>query len=175
MWGASISTHQVEGGNHNQWTAWELETAQVKAAQAPYNYQHLPIWDSIQKQAIRPENYVSGRATDHYVRYKTDFDMAQKLHFNTLRSGIEWSRIEPEEGNFNTEALQHYQEYFVALKARGITPIITLWHWTFPEWFAQKGGFLKRTNLKYFVRNIRYIEENINIDFTIFFHYKTSE
>ncbi len=165
LWGASISTHQVEGGNHNQWTAWELETAQVKVAQAPYMYQHLPIWDEIKDQALNPSNYVSGRTADHFKRYEADFDLAKKLHLNTLRLGIEWSRIEPKEGEFNKAALKHYQNYFEALKERGITPIITLWHWTFPEWFAEKGGFLHRRNVKYFVRYVRHLAEHLDIDF----------
>lgn len=154
LWGASISTHQVEGNNHNQWTTWELETAQVKVAQAPYTYQHLAIWDEIKEQTAKPSNYVSGKATDHFNKYELDFDIAKKLHFTTLRTGIEWSRIEPKEGKFNQEALEHYQNYFEALKKRGITPVITLWHWTFPDWFASKGGFTKRRNVKYFTRYV---------------------
>ena len=58
LWGASISTHQVEGGNHNQWTVWELETAQQKASQAEYNYGRLADWSAIKPQATKPSNYV---------------------------------------------------------------------------------------------------------------------
>lgn len=157
LWGASISTHQVEGGNHNQWSAWELETAQVKVAQAPYMYEHLAIWDDIKKQATDPRNYVSGKATDHFNRFEADFDIAQKLHFNALRTGIEWSRIEPKSGEFNAQAIEHYRTYLTSLKKRGITPIVTLWHWSFPEWFAQKGGFAHRSNVKYFTRYVSHI------------------
>ena len=161
FWGASISTHQTEGDNHNQWTTWELETAQVKAAQAPYNYQHLTIWEDIKGQATTPENYVSGKATDHYHKYALDFDIAKKLHFSMLRTGIEWSRIEPEEGKFNEAAIEHYRNYLKALKDRDITPLITLWHWTFPDWFAEKGGFTKRRNIKYFIRYVKYITDQL--------------
>jgi beta-glucosidase/6-phospho-beta-glucosidase/beta-galactosidase len=34
LWGASVSTHQVEGGNNNQWVKWEHETAARQAATA---------------------------------------------------------------------------------------------------------------------------------------------
>lgn len=164
LWGASISTHQVEGGNHNQWSVWELETAQLKASRAEYNYKHLPVWDAIKEQATKPSNYVSGLAADHYNRYESDFDIVESLHFNTLRSGIEWSRIEPEQGKFSQEALEHYQQYFNSLKKRGITPVVTLWHWTFPEWFAKKGGFTRRTNVRYFVRYVEYLLKELKID-----------
>lgn len=165
MWGASVSTHQVEGGNHNQWSTWELETAQIKVAQAKYNYGHLPLWDEIKEQALKPSNYVSGAAAEHYGRYRADFDIAKSLNLNTMRSGIEWSRIEPNEGQFDESAVVHYKKYFSEMKKRGITPVITLWHWTFPDWFAQKGGFAKRRNVKYFTRYVRYIAEQLGTHF----------
>ncbi len=159
MWGASISTHQVEGGNHNQWSTWELDTAQVKAAQAPYNYEHLAIWPDIKDVATKPQNYVSGKSTDHFNKYAIDFDIAKKLNLNTLRTGIEWSRIEPKEGQFNKAAIEHYKKYFTELEAKAIKPVITLWHWTFPDWFAEKGGFTKRRNVKYFTRYVSKMTE----------------
>jgi len=165
LWGASISTHQVEGNNHNQWTTWELETAQVKVAKAPYNYQHLANWDEIKQDALSPSNYVSGKAADHFNRYKQDFDLAASMHLNALRSGVEWSRIEPKEGVFNVAAIEHYKTYFAELKQRGITPVISLWHWTFPDWFAAKGGFAKRRNIKYFTRYVRRITKELGEHF----------
>ncbi len=165
LWGASVSTHQTEGNNHNQWSEWELETAQVKVAQAPYNYGHLPIWDEIKTEATNPRNYVSGLADDHFERYEHDFDLAKRLHFTTMRSGIEWSRIEPEQGKFNLEAAAHYKKYFIAMKKRGLTPVVTLWHWTMPDWFANKGGFAKSRNIKYFIRYVRYVMEQLGTEF----------
>ena len=161
LWGASISTHQVEGSNNNQWTEWELETAQLKAAKARYNYGHLPIWSEIKDEASKPENYVSGIADDHVHKFREDFAIAKKLNFTALRSGIEWSRIEPAPGNFNATAIAYYKKYFAELSQQGITPIITLWHWTMPQWFAEKGGFAKRSNIKYFVRYVRYVSEQL--------------
>lgn len=161
LWGASISTHQVEGGNHNQWSKWELETAQVKASQAPYLFQELAIWNDIKKQATRPENYVSGRAADHFNRYKEDFAIAKSMHLNTLRTGLEWSRIEPAEGEFNEAAVQHYRQYLQSLIDIGITPVLTLWHWTMPVWLAEKGGFEKARNIKYYTRYVRYVTETL--------------
>lgn len=168
LWGASVSTHQVEGGNHNQWTVWELETAKKRASEAEYNYAHLDVWKEIKDQVSLPSNYVSGSACDHYNRYQSDFDIVKKLNFTALRSGIEWSRIEPREGEFDKDALEHYQEYFRKLKKSGVTPILTLWHWTFPEWFANKGGFLKHSNIKYFVRYVKFVMENFGVDIKYF-------
>lgn len=164
LWGASVSTHQVEGGNHNQWSIWELENAQYQANSAQARYSMLAKWPHIKHLASKPENYVSGVAANHFKNYSHDFDIASKLHLSALRSGIEWSRIEPEEGEFNYEALAHYRAYFTDLKARGITPIVTLWHWTFPEWFAKKGGFSKRRNIRYFTRYVQFVMEELNCE-----------
>ena len=152
LWGAASSAHQVEGGTHNQWSVWELEQARTNAARAEYQYNDLDAWADVKKPAKTPENYISGRATDHFHRYEEDFDLLQKLQLNAYRFSVEWSRIEPTEGAWNAEAIEHYRQYLKALKARNITPMMTLLHFTLPVWFAEKGGFEKRTNVKYFVR-----------------------
>ncbi|MBP9667176.1 family 1 glycosylhydrolase, partial [Candidatus Saccharibacteria bacterium] len=56
LWGAATSAHQVEGGNHNQWTVWELENARVLATQAEYQYSELPVWPRIKDIARHPAN-----------------------------------------------------------------------------------------------------------------------
>ena len=165
MWGASISTHQVEGGNYNQWSVWELETAKRRALDAEDQYGHLSIWPNVKSDASLPHNYVSGDACDHFNLYEQDFKLAQQIGLDVVRCGIEWSRIEPEEGEFNEEAITHYIKYFNSLKTKGIKPVITLWHWSVPVWFAQKGGFLKQRNIKYFTRYVKHISEKLGVHF----------
>lgn len=152
LWGATTSAHQVEGGNHNQWSVWELENAKALAHAAEYQLGHLGSWAHAKKQAKKPDNYVSGRAVDHYARYEEDFDLLKKMHMNAFRFSVEWSRIEPREGAWDAEAITHYKRYVAALKKRGIEPVMTLFHFTLPVWFAERGGFEKRSNVKYFVR-----------------------
>jgi len=152
LWGAATAAHQVEGGNHNQWTIWELENAKAKAAQASFIYDHYDSWDRISSEAKRPQNYVSGVAADHYNRYEEDFDLLQKMHMNAYRFSVEWSRIEPEEGTWDAQAVMHYRDQLLSLKKRDIEPMVTLFHFTLPVWFANKGGFAKRSNVKYFTR-----------------------
>ncbi|HSX18268.1 MAG TPA: glycoside hydrolase family 1 protein [Candidatus Saccharimonadales bacterium] len=160
LWGASTSAHQVEGGNHNQWTVWELENATRLAKDAEellkWRWQ-APVWDEVKKQAESPDNYVSGEGVDHYRRYPKDFDLVKKLNLNALRFTIEWSRIEPEEGQWNQEAIDHYKQYIVELKKRDIEPILNIWHFSLPIWFAARGGFKYRKNLKYFKRFVHLV------------------
>lgn len=168
LWGAATSAHQVEGGTHNQWSVWELENAKSLAAQSEYHFEDLDSWQEIKSEAKDPNNYVSGKATDHYHRYKEDFALLQKMNMNAFRFSIEWSRVEPQEGTWNVEAIEHYKAYVADLKQRNIEPVVTLFHYTLPVWFSALGGFEKRKNIKYFVRfaekilrelgtNVRYV------------------
>src|SRR3989344_4765636 len=128
LWGAATSAHQVEGNNHNDWTQWEKENAERLSKESGEKY--------------LPENYISGKACDHYNRYEEDFDIAKSLGHNAHRFSIEWSRVEPEEGKFNEKEIEHYRDVIRALRERGIEPFVTLWHWTVPIWFQKRGGWL---------------------------------
>lgn len=152
LWGAATSAHQVEGDTHNQWTVWELENAKSKAAQAKFQWGDLPNWSLIEKEATDPNNYISGKGTAHYKMYDQDFDALKKMNMNAFRFGLEWSRIEPNEGAWSVEAITYYKRYIKELKRRGIEPIVTLFHFTLPVWFVEKGGFEKRKNVQYFTR-----------------------
>lgn len=165
LWGASSSAHQVEGDNHNQWSVWELENAQVLAGQAKYKLSDLPKWSMFEAQAAKPENYISGMATDHYNRYDEDFALLKRMNMNAWRFSIEWSRIEPQEGAWSAEAIEHYRVYLKKLKSLGIEPFVTFWHWTCPNWFEQLGGWEKRSNIRYFERFASKILEEFGQDF----------
>ena len=152
LWGASTSAHQVEGGLHNNWTVWELENALALTKQAEYKIAHLPIWPEVKAEATDPDNYISGQAIDHFNRYEEDFDIARDMNLNAFRFSIEWSRIEPTEGAWDPAAIEHYRQYILAMKKRGLEPMVTLYHWTTPVWFDEKGGFENPSNIQYFVR-----------------------
>lgn len=169
MWGASMSAHQTEGGNHNQWTVWELAHAASLAKTAEKRLHNLTIWPEIKKQATDPNNYVSGDGVEHYKRYKEDFKLFKKLNLNSFRFCIEWSRIEPEEGQWDQEAIEHYREYIRELKKQGVEPILNIWHWTMPLWFTNKGGFKYRKNLHYFKRFVHKVAKELaaEVDYVI--------
>ena len=152
LWGVATAAHQIEGGQRNQWTEWETHNAATLAAQAEYMYGELENWANIAEQAKNPKNYISGAAVEHYERYLEDFRLAKKMGLNAWRFSVEWSRIEPQEGAWSTEAIDHYKKYAATLKKAGLEPVVTLFHFTLPIWFAEKGGFTKRKNIEYFVR-----------------------
>ena len=160
LWGVSTAAHQVEGGNHNQWSEWELENAKALAIRSTYQFEDLVNWPEVKHVAKQPGNYVSGWAVNHYTQYEQDFDLTRSMHMNAFRFSVEWSRIQPEEGAWNSEAVRHYKDYIAAMKKRGLEPVMTLFHFTLPIWFARKGGFERRANVRYFVEFVdRILEE----------------
>jgi len=125
LWGASTSSHQVEGDNFfNDWWEWEK------------NGHTEP----------------SGRACDHYRRFREDFRAAKELGHNTHRLGIEWSRLEKDEGVWDRAGWDHYRSVIDELNKLGIEPVVTLNHFTVPLWFARKGGWLNERSARFFTR-----------------------
>ncbi|MEK7560283.1 MAG: glycoside hydrolase family 1 protein [Patescibacteria group bacterium] len=150
-WGAATSAHQVEGKNNNDWTEWEKEHANRLANEASKKKfpEHIL---NLNPSPLDQNNYISGEACDHYNRFREDFDIAKSLGHNAHRFSIEWSRIEPTEGQWNQKEIQHYQDVINALRERGIEPFVTLWHWTLPTWVAKQGGWENKKTIDDFVR-----------------------
>ena len=95
----------------------------------------------------------SGSSCDHWNLYKEDIRlMKQDFNANSFRFSVAWDAIEPQEGVFSEEALQHYSDEVDALLAAGMVPMITLHHFAHPVWFEDKGAFEKDENIYYFVR-----------------------
>lgn len=130
FWGAATSAFQVEGGITNM--DWEKAAQEGKVPKI-------------------------GRAADHYHRYEADFDIAQSLGHNAHRFSIEWARIEPCEGQFDEQEIEHYRKVLGALHARGMKPYITLWHFTLPLWFSERGGFEQNDSPEIFARYCAYV------------------
>ena len=166
LWGSATSAHQVEGGNFNDWTEWERKNAERLAKESKNKFTSP---DFIRfPEMSKTENYISGKACDHYNRFREDFDIAKQLGHNAHRFSIEWSRIEPEEGKFDEKEIEHYRKVISALREREIEPFVTLWHWTVPTWFRDKGGWLCKDAPKYFERYVKKITTSCsNVDFWI--------
>jgi len=134
FWGAATASYQVEGGiENNDW------------AQAARDGK-VPVCD---------------RSTNHFELFEKDFDIAQNLAHNAHRFSIEWSRVEPDEGKFDLEAIGHYKAVLAALKVRGITPLVTLWHFTQPIWFSNQGGFHHKKGPETFARYCEFVAEQL--------------
>ncbi len=118
LWGTASAAHQIEGNNRNcDW--WEFEQQPGRIANGD----------------------TSAVANDHYHRYRDDFALLRELNQNAHRLSIEWSRIEPAQGEFDAVQIRHYRDVLGELREQGIEPMVTLHHFTSPIWFANKGGW----------------------------------
>jgi beta-glucosidase len=115
VWGTATAAHQIEGGNvNNDW--WRFE--------------HDPTSGCAE---------VSGDACDSFHRYGEDIALVAGLGLSAYRFSLEWSRIEPEEGEFSLAALDHYRRMAATCHEHGITPVVTFHHFTHPAWLAAAG------------------------------------
>jgi beta-glucosidase len=92
------------------------------------------------------------RACDHWNRVDQDRNLIKDLETNAYRMSIEWSRIEPEKGRFETSALDHYRQELHGLIEIGVVPIVTLHHFSEPAWFQSVGGFARSEGVDAFLR-----------------------
>ena len=135
LWGSATAAHQVEGGNTNSdW--WEFENRPDSPCREP-----------------------SGNAIEHNTRYPRDIELLAGLGLNTYRFSVEWARIEPAEGEFDTTQLDHYRKMVAACRKNGLTPVVTLNHFTLPLWLAQRGAWLAPTAPRLFERFARRVAE----------------
>ena len=102
--------------------------------------------------SVSGPRFDAGICCDHYKRFEEDFDLAKSMNNNAHRFSIEWARIEPERGKFDQKEIEHYRKVILALKQRGLEPFVTLYHWTLPVWFVEKGGWLNPEAPEYFAK-----------------------
>lgn len=119
LWGTATSSHQVEGSNtNNNWAAWEAEPGRIR------------------------HGHKAGLACDWWGgRWKEDLDRAAETGQNAHRLSIEWSRIQPRPDVWDEDAIDYYRQMLRGLHQRGLTPMVTLHHFTDPLWLSEMGGW----------------------------------
>lgn len=126
--GSSVSAFQVEGNldgtRRTNWDVW---------------FEKGPEGSPIQSGEIGPNWWTPGEA-------EKDFERLAALGMEAQRFGIEWARIEPEQGQINQEAIKRYHGMLDSLKNLGIEPMITLNHFSIPEWLAKQGGWENKSS-----------------------------
>ena len=122
LWGSATAGHQIEGDNF-----------------------HCQRWKQ-ELECTDPNVVPAGKACNSWELYKEDIRLLKELKHQAYRFSIEWSRIEPENGVHDEEALNRYLDQLQLLKEAGIHTSVTLWHFTHPAWFEDLGGFSKEEN-----------------------------
>lgn len=124
--GASTAAHQVEGNNiHSDY--WAMENI-------PHTSFAEPSLDAV----------------DHYNRYEEDIKLLADAGLNAYRFSIEWARIEPVKGQYDADEIEHYRRVLACCRANGITPIVTMHHFTSPAWLIAEGGWENPETVEHF-------------------------
>ncbi|MCO6451514.1 MAG: glycoside hydrolase family 1 protein [Caldilineales bacterium] len=133
LWGTATASHQVEGSNaNNNWAVWEQEPGRILSG------------------------HKAGLACDWWGgRWREDFDRAAATGQNAHRLSIEWSRVQPAPDRWDADALDHYRQMILGLIERGLTPMVTLHHFTDPIWLSELGGWENDRTPDYFQIYVR--------------------
>lgn len=133
LWGTATSSHQVEGDNtNNDWWIWEQEHGRIL------------------------QDHKSGKACDWWGgRWQEDLDRAAEGGQNAHRLSIEWSRVEPSPAVWDDSALDYYRQIIKGALDCGLMPMVTLHHFTNPQWVAEQGGWLNPQIVVIFERYVR--------------------
>lgn len=137
LWGSAGAAYQIEGGNVAS---------------------DLWVMEHVQPTIFRER---SGDAADTYHRVEEDIALAASLGFNAHRFSIEWARIEPEPGQISLAAIGYYRRILESIRHHGMTPLVTLHHFTSPRWFAAAGGFEVREGIEPFVRYAEIVSRHL--------------
>ena len=138
QWGVATSAYQIEG-------------AAQDGGRGP------SIWDTY---SHLPGKVVHGDtgdvACDHYHRLESDLDLIQSLGVDAYRFSIAWPRVQPlGQGAWNEEGLVFYDRLVDGLRARGIAPHVTLYHWDLPQALQDQGGWESRDTAVHFAEYAR--------------------
>lgn len=119
-WGTSTSSYQNEDRGLKP--------------DSPYYFK--TDWDIFAEEGRIPPR--GEDATFSWTHFDKDVEVLKKLGVTHYRFGIEWGRVEPKPGVFNEAAIRQYVNMAKKLRAAGIEPVVTLWHFTFPDWLYDR-------------------------------------
>ncbi len=145
VWGVATSAYQIEG-------AWNEDGRGVS------------IWDTFSHTPGKIVNNENGDiASDHYHRWKQDFDLLSELGIKAYRFSTAWPRILPDgTGSVNRKGLDFYDRLVDELLRRKIEPYVCLYHWDLPQALQDRGGWLNRDTASDFAEYARIVAERLS-------------
>jgi beta-glucosidase len=133
LWGTATAAYQVEGS----------PLADGAGPSIWHRFSHTP--------GLVANGDTGDVACDHYHRYEADIALMRDLGLNAYRFSVSWSRVLPEgKGRVNEKGLDFYRRLVDALRAAGMQPLITLFHWDLPAALDDRGGWLNRNIAMWF-------------------------
>ncbi len=150
-WGVADSAYQIEGRD-------------------PQDGCGRIVWDTFCEEGKVYEGQNAQVACDHIHRYKEDFALMRMLGVKNYRFSLNWARILPEGiGRVNQAGIDYYKDMLREIRANGIEPYLTLFHWEYPQALQDKGGWLNPESVQWFGEYAKVVAENFSEDCQYFF------
>ena len=144
VWGVAASAYQVEGRD-------------------PADGAGAMIWDKFIKEGRTPDGYDASVSCDHMHRYKEDYALMKYMSIKAYRFSISWARLIPDgTGQVNSKAVALYRDMIVSMKANGIEPYLTMYHWELPQALQDRGGWLNDDIVEWFGYYAKVVAENFS-------------
>ncbi|ANN17332.1 beta-glucosidase [Amycolatopsis orientalis] len=143
-WGVATSAFQIEGATRSD-------------GRGP------SIWDTF---ATVPGAVAGGDtgepAADHYHHWPRDLDLLTGLGVDSYRFSVSWPRIQPSgRGRVERRGIDFYRRVVEALRARGIEPFLTLYHWDLPQALEDEGGWRARDTAERFAEYAALVHDEL--------------
>jgi len=124
LWGAATASYQIEGAVN--------EDGRGRS-----------VWDTFSHTPGKIAKGDTGDvACDHYHRFEEDVRMIRQLGIPNYRFSVAWPRILPNgDGTVNQKGIDFYNRLVDTLVANDITPVVTLFHWDYPQALEDRGGW----------------------------------
>ncbi|MDD2970873.1 MAG: GH1 family beta-glucosidase [Lachnospiraceae bacterium] len=133
LWGAASASYQIEGA-------------------AFQDGKGENIWDKgvkIKDRIVHGEN--GNVACDHYHLFREDVKLMKEMGLKAYRFSVNWARVLPEgTGKVNSAGIRFYSDLVDELCWAGIEPLVSIFHWDYPEYLHQKGGWLNEESPEWF-------------------------
>ena len=141
-WGTATAAFQIEGGYREDGKGDS-------------------IWDVYTHALARMgRGAVGDVACDHYHRFREDIRLMAGMGVNAYRFSIAWSRVLPNgTGEVNEAGIRFYSDLIDEMRAYGIEPYVTLYHWDLPQALFERGGWVSDEMPDWFYRYARLIGE----------------
>lgn len=144
LFGAAVAGFQIEMGCPS------IPAEECEDARSDW-YQFVTSTVTVARESNHLRGDPPSFGPGYYELFEADLDRLAALGLRAFRFSVEWSRVFPDstigvEGDdalrarASPRALDYYHRQLDAMRARGITPLVTLHHYTLPSWIHDAVG-----------------------------------
>lgn len=141
VWGVATSAQQIEG----------------------IAGRGVSIWDTFcERPGAVADSSNAEIACDHVHRWADDLALLAELGVGAYRFSVAWPRVQPTPDAISTAGLDFYDRLVDGLVARGIAPVVNLFHWDVPQWVQDAGGWADRATADRYAEYVAIVADRLS-------------